>query len=117
MAKLGILLLLMVCIHASLAGYGGRRQWKGSSRWIKSRLEKLGGESSEGGESAEGRPDYSKMRDEDMTSMMMMRMKRMLKPLRDLFVKVGKHNPRCTSMILPWLLSQLINYCVLSRTI
>ena len=108
MARLTILLLLVVCIHASLGGVGGRKRW-GGIRWVRAGLKKLGVKAPLGREShslngvkktlgrdeptEEGHEDFRKMRDEYKSSMMM-RMKRMLKPLRDLFVKVGQYHPQ-----------------------
>jgi hypothetical protein len=113
MVKLGILLLLMICVQVSLAGIASdmmhsnketakrvmqikmglnvkqRKPWNyenNEHRWSGKRGWRRG----ESGEEQ----DYSDMSNDEMSEMMIMKMrrkmKRMFQPLRDLFVKVNE---------------------------
>lgn len=97
MQKLGIALLLVVCIQAPLCSSSliGKLVKDGQTRFPRSvghnTQKPAQGKSWIGEFGAD--VDYSKMSNEEVSEMMMMKMrmkmKRMLQPLRDLFIRVN----------------------------
>ena len=98
MVKLGLcLVVLLVCVGFSTGGPGGFKPWKSAKKWHKlgskklSELKKNPGLSNEhlwkGKRVFQKKMDFEKMSNPEM--LVMMRMKKILSPLRQLFTEVG----------------------------
>lgn len=87
------LLVLLVCLELSVEGRKGNRK-HGAKRWKKLSKNTKNGDNQSPWKGKDGKfkKDYSKMSNPEM--MMMMRMKKMLSPLRNLFTKVRQSGKR-----------------------